>query len=312
MAAMTMPSRGLSPRVRGNRPRRRRRSESRRSIPACAGEPRERRGPVPPAPVYPRVCGGTLAAAAANRGTGGLSPRVRGNPGSAGLMVASVRSIPACAGEPEGNENGRPVLRVYPRVCGGTRRRGRRTSSPAGLSPRVRGNPTTGRGDEDPTGSIPACAGEPVRHHQPAGRPRVYPRVCGGTQFLPHKPIPQVGLSPRVRGNLRRLMRASDASRSIPACAGEPFQRVPGTIQIKVYPRVCGGTNPAPQRLVYGFGLSPRVRGNPVDGLGGWYEWGSIPACAGEPLGRDGQRGAGGVYPRVCGGTRILPAVVLW
>ena len=53
---------GLSPRVRGNLPRRPRRSDVHRSIPACAGEPRGRCGSTGPCWVYPRVCGGTSRA----------------------------------------------------------------------------------------------------------------------------------------------------------------------------------------------------------------------------------------------------------
>ena len=50
-------------------------------------------------------------------------------------------------------------------------------------------------------------------------------------------------------------------------------------------------------------GLSPRVRGSPLDVRGGLVLGGSIPACAGEP--REGASGShpGWVYPRVCGGA---------
>ena len=75
------------------------------SIPACAGEPGSLSDPeVLPANgsrVYPRVCGGTIPLSLMATSTTGLSPRVRGN---LSLMVLvpciSVRSIPACAGEP--------------------------------------------------------------------------------------------------------------------------------------------------------------------------------------------------------------------
>ena len=52
-------SRGLSPRVRGNRPARRAGRSRRRSIPACAGEPGNLFVVGRDEPVYPRVCGGT-------------------------------------------------------------------------------------------------------------------------------------------------------------------------------------------------------------------------------------------------------------
>ena len=91
------PSRGLSPRVRGNLHAAFVRRSGSGSIPACAGEPRrvDMHGVYPRVcggtsshrRVYPRVCGGTLQ----DQSESGLSPRVRGN-----------RDW------------------VYPRVCGGT------------------------------------------------------------------------------------------------------------------------------------------------------------------------------------------------
>ena len=51
---------------------------------------------------------------------GGLSPRVRGNRRRIDPIAVCVRSIPACAGEPELPEDPREIREVYPRVCGGT------------------------------------------------------------------------------------------------------------------------------------------------------------------------------------------------
>ena len=70
---------GLSPRLRGNRPRLRLSEQRPRSIPALAGEPA-----IPPpeahiAAVYPRACGGTLPASGKPHRPQGLSPRLRGN-----------------------------------------------------------------------------------------------------------------------------------------------------------------------------------------------------------------------------------------
>ena len=93
------------------------------------------------------------------------------------------------------------------------------------------------------------------------------------------------------------------ASRSIPACAGEPGRGTAATGPEGVYPRVCGGTRTPHTRTGRRSGLSPRVRGNlpvvhvrPV-GVG------SIPACAGEPFRRPFPWPRRRVYPRVCGGT---------
>ena len=70
---------GLSPRVRGNRHSRHVRPGSRRSIPACAGEPTSLILCNDQGKVYPRVCGGTPLRSRYQTPTWGLSPRVRGN-----------------------------------------------------------------------------------------------------------------------------------------------------------------------------------------------------------------------------------------
>ena len=70
----------------------------------------------------------------------------------------------------------------------------------------------------------------------------VYPRVCGGTIILNAALLCRNGLSPRVRGNRPRTAAIPPIWRSIPACAGEPYDPPRPTLQGEVYPRVCGGT----------------------------------------------------------------------
>ena len=155
-----------------------------------------------------------------------------------------------------------------------------------------------------PEGSIPACAGEPQAASVAAGNAAVYPRVCGGTSDFPTPLEALEGLSPRVRGNLTSTDSAKLTGRSIPACAGEPSAGLDSGEQLAVYPRVCGGTRAAALLLLQAAGLSPRVRGNPVNSLAHAAGVGSIPACAGEPFPRPAGVKQQRVYPRVCGGTR--------
>ena len=150
---------GLSPRVRGNRSQHVPSGEDNGSIPACAGEPAKRVPLQRQDRVYPRVCGGTLGRSGAGAVCQGLSPRVRGNLGQAALGPGS---IPACAGEPSAKRTRPGETRVYPRVCGGTERISKVRHDTAGLSPRVRGNRRTTIPCTSSSGSIPACAGEPV------------------------------------------------------------------------------------------------------------------------------------------------------
>ena len=154
---------GLSPRVRGNL------------------SPPVQSGPYPGS--IPRVCGGTNDSWYQDAKDLGLSPRVRGNHSARSCWNVKHRSIPACAGEPADANDAIFVDGVYPRVCGGTY---------DSLVPGREG-----------LGSIPACAGEPHSSFLPSKLVSVYPRVCGGTT-LPDTSTPStVGLSPRVRGNLR-------------------------------------------------------------------------------------------------------------
>ena len=172
------------------------------SIPACAGEPPPCSAITVCSSVYPRVCGGTVPKLLVPPKTLGLSPRVRGNPVKARRIRRIVGSIPACAGEPRASPTSSTRPTVYPRVCGGTRRRRRRRVLPLGLSPRVRGNQMYRRCHRCRSRSIPACAGEPLGASVTTYSFRVYPRVCGGTGFGGIVGNPSSGLSPRVRGNL--------------------------------------------------------------------------------------------------------------
>ena len=90
---------------------------------------------------------------------------------------------------------------------------------------------------------------------------------------------------------------------SIPACTGEPDSNAHSSNRVKVYPRVYGGTQADGDIDIDGWGLSPRVRGNPslkqsILGLEG-----SIPACTGEPAPSNPGANGAAVYPRVYGGT---------
>ena len=235
--------------------------------------------------VYPRVCGGTLDPGSLQFLLYGLSPRVRGNPYEQRALVnlmmvypprvrgnpyqwrmyiGSIRSIPACAGEPLWTPLWTRLSSVYPRVCGGTIRGYLMPFRALGLSPRVRGN-------------LPYMA-----TRVPYGR--VYPRVCGGTSPDQTGATGDIGLSPRVRGNRFHEARPKRAYRSIPACAGEPRHYPVCSCRRRVYPRVCGGTILSQGHHAQDMGLSPRVRGNLRQKWLSGDSRRSIPACAGEPV----------------------------
>ena len=192
----------------------------------------------------------------------GLSPRVRGNQRAVPSAFRVGRSIPARAGEPPSPAASREIRRVYPRACGGTDAGRAGIRRDAGLSPRVRGNPSAPsarsrhqglsprvrgnlgiyRGDGRVEGSIPARAGEPRSAASSSPGPAVYPRACGGTTYHPRGLRICAGLSPRVRGNHRWGAMRRAHRRSIPARAGEPVRSISAVKTRAVYPRACGGT----------------------------------------------------------------------
>ena len=192
---------GLSPRVRGNLvecPHDRSRSGT---IPACAGEPHSRTSRRLRQRDYPRVCGGTAPDRSVKVCKMGLSPRVRGNLPISPSHDCFDWTIPACAGEPSGSLTGSGSARDYPRVCGGTPVIAASTFEAKGLSPRVRGNPSSISPSKYSGGTIPACAGEPTVLPLRWMANRDYPRVCGGTVDFRLVRLAEPGLSPRVRGN---------------------------------------------------------------------------------------------------------------
>ena len=216
------------------------------------------------------MCGGTEDGHAAWMMVAGLSPRVRGNRVRRICRASRRGSIPACAGEPSIHAVHRPGMPVYPRVCGGTVYRPPVQQLRRGLSPRVRGNRPEPVRWRDARRSIPACAGEPASAAQRAKTVTVYPRVCGGTYNAATTLGRLEGLSPRVRGNRPTYGWAADQVRSIPACAGEPGQRLQSGRTRQVYPRVCGGTLRS-RRLPAADAVKAQTGRR------------SIPACAGEP-----------------------------
>ena len=218
---------GLSPRVRGNRRLIGSSGNEPGSIPARAGEPRASGSSAAIPSVYPRACGGTRQGNDVGSAASGLSPRVRGNPCRLRRRLRRRRSIPARAGEPLTRPHHQHTRRVYPRACGGTRRRGPAAKTGSGLSPRVRGNHVRHGRQREPGGSIPARAGEPIRCPPHNAWATVYPRACGGTSAALLTEWMPTGLSPRVRGNHDQQVQLAVGQRSIPARAGEPSPYTP-------------------------------------------------------------------------------------
>ena len=255
---------GLSPRVRGNR----------RHV-GFTGDGRVRVEPIPGAGLSPRVRGNRVGRhCSAVCATAGSIPACAGEPGR-----ITSRSIPACAGEPSrcmahdrfqqrsipacAGEPGGGVGFLDPRVCGGT------SPSAARSIPACAGEPPECLDVPHGDGSIPACAGEPILSYSDIGT------------FS--------GLSPRVRGNRRRVAHVQRWEYPYPrVCGGTQSAVATAPGPHGVYPRVCGGTvtDSGVARVQLVCGVYPRV-------CGGTCRFPESP----------GNGACSTVYPRVCGGT---------
>ncbi len=233
---------GLSPHARGNRVSDGRGKANNGSIPACTGEPTGLAVSLESLWVYPRMHGGTSSLNLEVLTTRGLSPHARGNRARVRRYGQEYGSIPACTGEPLVFVPCLYVLAVYPRMHGGTIFAGHLQRPNEGLSPHARGNLEVPVAPTLPTGSIPACTGEPTGEPVPKWSKGVYPRMHGGTRGRKRPSWLQGGLSPHARGNLVLVEGEKKAEGSIPACTGEPGPPVRRTRPVGVYPRMHGGT----------------------------------------------------------------------
>ena len=277
------PAPGPSPRVRGSPSACPPGTTRWGSIPACAGKPscppRTRRG----RRVHPRVCGEAGKKVwGAIKGMG-PSPRVRGSQDLDRGEELVDGSIPACAGKPGRRRAGRSPARVHPRVCGEAGELQSVSHSPAGPSPRVRGSRAPSGTADGGEGSIPACAGKPVRDDWSMRAARVHPRVCGEASIATITGEPGGGPSPRVRGSLHAGAARPPVRGSIPACAGKPARTRSTPRCSRVHPRVCGEAVAGDHDTMVAYGPSPRVRGSRATDPAGLQDAGSIPACAGKP-----------------------------
>ena len=321
-AASPACSAGSSPRVRGTRRETPSARQTRRFIPACAGNSRWPASAPRRASVHPRVCGELSVICWLVERSAGSSPRVRGTPGAAGAPVPVRRFIPACAGNSPACSARCARSAVHPRVCGELGNVYYQSYSKDGSSPRVRGTLCRYRQRAHLHRFIPACAGNSLRRVR---RPHLHhgssPRVRGtrhaverGEQL--HRFIPACagnskedlsaqttnnGSSPRVRGTRTALGVQQRACRFIPACAGNSEFGPTSWTGTPVHPRVCGELCKGRPSRHRAFGSSPRVRGTRRRAPLAVALARFIPACAGNSAIQCRVTSQTTVHPRVCG-----------
>ena len=169
--------------------------------------------------------------------------------------------IPAWAGKTKNRVSVGKSAPAHPRVGGENIPPISTTKTARGSSPRGRGKP---RGPPQPVPRerlIPAWAGKTVYRNILMLRDGAHPRVGGENAREELVTEASDGSSPRGRGKLVLVPRASREVRLIPAWAGKTIIRPDGAFTPSAHPRV-GGENtstPAPPMLTRGS--SPRGRG---------------------------------------------------
>ncbi len=172
-------SNGSSPRARGTRLVRPQQQYACRFIPASAGNTRNDARPQGFRPVHPRERGEHLPARSRSHPSRGSSPRARGTPIFDQSVTASLRFIPASAGN-----TGREHLNslddsVHPRERGEHPSQASCRPPARGSSPRARGTPDGDPAECDCSRFIPASAGNTRRNNSMRWGASVHPRERG-------------------------------------------------------------------------------------------------------------------------------------
>ena len=195
------------------------------------------------------------------------------------------------------------MVGVHPRLRGGALPSTPCGGVAAGPSPPARGSQEPPGGVGQPEGSIPACAGEPRAGLRPSVVKRVHPRLRGGAVKGRTPRGAWTGPSPPARGSRGLVAARGGRWGSIPACAGEPSTMMPSVMATRVHPRLRGGAPRWPSTRQRSRGPSPPARGSRDALSRGRGRCGSIPACAGEPLGPTLYPPPRWVHPRLRGGA---------
>ena len=231
---------GSSPRVRGKRSQAALHAAGRGIIPARAGKTRPRRAPPRSRPDHPRACGENIGDFAADRRSGGSSPRVRGKQPRPRRAERGAGSSPRVRGKPPvlpgpfddgrliparaGKTTTRPpcstAVTAHPRACGENIALVWAPVASSGSSPRVRGKR-----------SFALPCGFP---------PEAHPRACGENAYNWVKNLFSGGSSPRVRGKRPSLLLWGLGRRLIPARAGKTSTSSTAGSPASAHPRACG------------------------------------------------------------------------
>ena len=273
---------GSSPRVRGKHDCQTSRRSGYRIIPARAGQTRRGVRVSSTSPDHPRACGANSCSLSRLSSTSGSSPRVRGKLRSRYRHAICYRIIPARAGQTLAGSEGGTTASDHPRACGANAIVIRRSDTPPGSSPRVRGKPGGLEAVDVRPRIIPARAGQTSHQQRRLVERPDHPRACGANVVGSKTVVKFVGSSPRVRGKLRGDHFGFLADRIIPARAGQTHPAGRKRAQVPDHPRACGANRLISVAAVCLAGSSPRVRGKRGRSISTTMDIRIIPARAGQ------------------------------
>ena len=173
---------------------------------------------------------------------------------------------------------------ITPAYAGKRCPRSSRLPAQSGSPPRMRGKGAPFRAGALPLRITPAYAGKSQTAGTPCSSVRDHPRMCGEKLWPTCPHAPNAGSPPRMRGKVRRAVKARNWPRITPAYAGKRERHRPGTRPDKDHPRVCGEKQEHVHRAVPGRGSPPRMRGKEQDQRHRRLHPGITPAYAGKSL----------------------------
>ena len=194
---------GSSPRVRGKLVPNLRFGGDDRIIPARAGQTMSCLISLTSASDHPRACGANMGMTQKLKDKYGSSPRVRGKRALLRLPIATVRIIPARAGQTALETQIQALETDHPRACGANAMLKNGAYTGNGSSPRVRGKHLAGDYRVRRHRIIPARAGQTKDADKAASDSSDHPRACGANSTTSRRSWSASGSSPRVRGKLR-------------------------------------------------------------------------------------------------------------
>ena len=292
---------GSSPRMRGKPAARSRRVMRVRIIPAHAGQTSAAARAGWSRPDHPRACGANVLTLHLHHAASGSSPRRRVKRLDFKGFELKSRIIPAHAGQTTTTGACDAATKDHPRACGANAKWLRSCPAPSGSSPRMRGKLADETAVVTASRIIPAHAGQTNTSVFSLACATDHPRACGANVISGRLRHASGGSSPRMRGKLHQVQRATYADRIIPAHAGQTPPDSPPVVFHPDHPRACGANAAVRRSFMIPSGSSPRMRGKHRIIVGAKMEPRIIPAHAGQTIVPRHPRTMCPDHPRACG-----------